>query len=396
MRALGVAGRVLTAAGASVVLIGGSMASAGAASSPPPWQVVSTTGAAEGVWSTQFAVSGPHNAWSTWAACGPCNPNPTNFFLVEHSTGTTWSQVTLTKSQLAIAQNSVALGTSSSQNVWFFDPKAKPTSKTIKALHLVGKTWQSVSLPSWVTHSNLSGTYQVQAEIFGPHSAWVFSEGQDAFTNADHYAARLTSHGWVKSQLPAIPGQVSVVSATDMWVLGYTVPTKRKPTARTVLMHWNGKHWHMLSPPKLHVPAHATEFLDGPAGVGQRDAWLTVEIERGSAGATTLYLLHWNGKHWSRVDVPSHISGVGYMVQDGHGGLWMTANGPKPSFTWYLLHLNAGKWTKDSVPSPTGTTVGDLIGLNWVPGTKSVWTYGNMFGPGTDGPIYGAILKHAG
>jgi hypothetical protein len=395
MHALGLAGRVLLAAGASVVLIGGSIAPAGAVSSPP-WQVAFTTGAAEGVWSTQFAVSGAHDAWSTWAACGPCGSTPTNQFLVEHSTGTTWHQVTLPKPQLAIAEASVALGASSSQNAWFFDARAKPSSKTSRALHLVGKTWHSVSVPGWVTHANLSGSYDVQAEVFGPHSEWVFSLGQDAFLSADHYAARLTRRGWIKTQLPAIPGEVSVVSASDMWVLGSTLPTKRKPTGGMVLMHWNGKRWRTLAVPKLHPPAKATEFQRDPAGLGPRDVWLQVDIEQGSAGARTLYLQHWNGKHWSRVDVPFHTSGVDYMVQDGHGGLWLVTNGPKPSFTWYFLHLNAGKWTRDAVPAAAGTTVGDLTGLNWIPGTKSAWAFGNMFGPGTDGPIYGAILKHAG
>jgi hypothetical protein len=251
-------------------------------------------------------------------------------------------------------------------------------------------------VPSWVIHSNLSGTYAVQAQVFGPHSAWVFSLGQDAFTNADHYAARLTSHGWIKTELPAIPNEVSVVSARDMWVLGSTVPTKRKPTGRTVLMHWNGKHWRTLKLPKLHPPSHAVEFQGDPAGLGPRDVWLEVQIEQGLAGARTLNLEHWNGRRWNKVDVPFHTSDVDYMVQDGHGGLWLVTNGPKPAFTWYLLHLNAGKWARDTVPSPAGTTVGDLTGLNWIPGSKSVWAYGNMFGPGTDGPIYGSILKHAG
>jgi hypothetical protein len=83
------------------------------------------------------------------------------------------------------------------------------------------------------------------------------------------------------------------------------------------------------------------------------------------------------------------------MTQDGHGGLWLAANGPKPGYPWYLYHLN-GKCTRYSVPAVKGTTVGDLISLSWVPGTRSVWATGNMFQPGTSGGIIGAILKHAG
>ena len=184
--------------------------------------------------------------------------------------------------------------------------------------------------------------------------------------------------------------QVSVLSEHDIWVLGYTIAAKSKP----ILMHWNGKHWRTVAMPKVRVPANATESPADPVALGPADVWVQQFIERGLQGAATLYLLHWNGRSWHRVAIPSNMSSVAYMTQDGHGGIWLAANGLKPQYRWYLYHLN-GKWTRESVPATKGTTVLDLIGLSWIPGTRSVWATGNMAQPGTNGGIFGAILKHA-
>jgi hypothetical protein len=161
------------------------------------------------------------------------------------------------------------------------------------------------------------------------------------------------------------------------------------------MMHWNGKRWSTVTVPTVHVPKNATEDVLNPVALGPADVWIQRDIERGLAGAATLYLLHWNGRHWARVSTPKNVSAVDYMTQDGHGGMWLAVNGPEPKYTWYIEHLNR-KWTRFSIPAAKGTTVGDLINLSWIPGTRSVWATGNMFQPGTNGGIIGAIIKHAG
>jgi hypothetical protein len=388
-----VARRVVVLAGAAALAMAAVIVPASGATSPG-WRVVKTFGPAEGVWSDSFAVSGANDAWSTWIACKPCTgSNQVTHYYLEHSAGTTWKQVRVPVSLAQSAEASVGIGASSFRNMWLFDAPAGKSAQT-KVLRWNGRKWHVQSIPAWAVHFNLSGTYDIVPAVFGPTSVWVFSMGVDAFSNPDHYAARYNGHTWTKTQLPGVPSQVSILSRDDIWAVGNTVATKTKPSA-TILMHWNGKHWHTLAVPEAHVPAHASEYVADPVALGPADVWIKRDILRGTAGAATLYLLHWNGSSWRRVAIPAQISGVDYMTQDGHGGLWLAANGPKPAYRWHIYHLN-GRWTRDSVPAAKGTTVGDLIGLNWIPGTRSVWAAGNMFLPGTNGGILGAILKHGG
>jgi hypothetical protein len=385
--------RALVLCGAATVAVSMAVVPASAAKSPA-WRVVKTFGPAEGVWSDNFAVSGANDAWSTWIACNPCGgSNPVTKFYVEHSAGTTWNQVPVPASLATAAESSVAIGASSYQNIWLFQPAPSSRSKRAHVLRWNG-TWRRQAIPAWVIHSNLSGTFDVAPAVFGPKSVWVFSMGVDAFTNPDHYVARYNGHAWSKMQLPAVPNQVSILSKNDIWALGTTVATKAKPSA-TIMMHWNGKRWRTVAVRTAHVPKNATENVLNPVALGPRDVWIQRDITRGTAGATTLYLMHWNGRHWARVSIPAAVTGVDYMTQDGHGGLWLAVSGPKPDYPWYIYHLNR-KWTRYIIPKVSGTTVGDLISLSWIPGTRSVWATGNMFQPGATGGIIGAILKHVG
>lgn len=388
-----IARRALAMTGAGALTLAGVIVSASAASAPA-WRVVKTFPAAEGVWSENLSVSGAQNAWSTWIACKSCGgSNPVNYFFVEHSAGSGWRRIGVPAPLVASAEASVALGTSSFKDTWLIDPPASPTAATTRVLRWNGSKWLVRAIPAWAVHLNLSGTYEVVPEIFGPRSVWIFSMGVDAFTKPDHYVARFNGRVWTKLQMPAIPVQVSALSPDDIWVLGATAASPQKASTQ-VLMHWNGRRWRTVALPRVRVPANSTEYVNDPVALGPNDVWIQRQILRGQAGAVTMYLQHWNGRFWRRVAKPQQISIVDNMTQDGHGGLWLAVNGPKPAYRWYIYHLNGGTWTRDSVPAASGTNVLDLIDLRWVPGTRSVFAAGNMLQPGSTGGIIGAILRH--
>jgi hypothetical protein len=107
------------------------------------------------------------------------------------------------------------------------------------ALRWNGRDWYKQAIPKWVVFGNLSGSVSAQAAAFSATNLWVFSEGQDKFTNPDHYAARYDGRSWSKVTLPVLPGQVSVVSPTDIWVLG----RKLSNLNASMLAHWNAYQW---------------------------------------------------------------------------------------------------------------------------------------------------------
>jgi len=336
--------RVAFLAAAVGLAIGTAVPASGAAT--PGWRVVKIFGPAEGVWADNFVATGAGDAWSTWDAV--------SHSLVERWTGRAWRQVPVPPNLAGDAASSVAIGASSASNAWLFDP-----GKVLR--------WNG--------------------------SVWVFSAGVDSMTKPDHFAAHYNGHVWVKVQLPGVISQVSALSPTDIWALGVTTATALGSNPAYILMHWNGKTWATVRIPKVSPPAGAVEFPVDLAATGPADAWLQRDIEQGSAGARTLYLLHWNGRSWTRVNLGFPTSFVDYMTQDGHGGVWMVANGPARAFRFLTYHLNAGHWTRYTAPVATGLSLLDLTGISWIPGTRSVWLTGNMTGPPNGNGIFGAILK---
>jgi hypothetical protein len=373
---------------AATAAIGLTLSSAfpAAAASPQTtsgWSVSQTFGPADGVWGDTFAADSPSDAWTTWVACGPCSGNPTELSYLDHWNGSAWSPVTVPAGLAKYAQNPLSIGASSASNAWLFDPH--------DVLRWNGTTWSLRSIPDWVVHSNLSGETDIQTAVFSPDSVWVFSLGTDSITSPAHYAAEYNGKTWSKVTLPGVPDEVSVVTADDIWVLGVTPSSVTSNNPDYILMHWNGTSWSSTALPTVTPPKNTIEDPGGLAGTGASDAWVPWSVTRGTAGAVTTYLLHWDGTSWARVKLGLPISEVSDLTQDGHGGLWLDDNGPAPDYTWYLDHLSGGKWTRDTVPVASGDSLLELSGVTSVPGSSSVWAQGDM----TSGSnIYGAILRY--
>ena len=99
--------------------------------------------------------------------------------------------------------------------------------------------------------------------------------------------------------------------------------------------------------------------------------------------AATPFLVHWDGKAWQRVEIPSSVHGVLSSVEtDGSGGFWAASFTLEPSglgIDEKMIHFSAGKWTALPVPAIRGATdyAGDVLPapqyLTNVPGTTSMW-----------------------
>jgi hypothetical protein len=375
----------LAAAGALAL---GTALPAGAATAPgsrpdaAAWSVATTIGPAVGDWSEEFSASGADDAWSAWNACATssCSGTGGTISSVEHWNGSAWAQVPVPASLAKYAASPVAVSSSSASNAWLFNPD--------NTLRWNGSAWSLHSQPKWVVHFNLSGDIDVAASVFSPTSAWVFSLGIDSTTSPDHYAATWNGKSWSKVTLPGVPDEVSALAPNDIWALGETLATATKNKPTYILMHWNGKSWTTTTLPKVTVPKGAQEYPGSLTADSASEVWLTWNIEQGTAGAQTRYLLKLDQSTWSKVTIKYPTSSVDYTAQDGDGGLWMVANGPAPSYTWYFYHLNGTSWSENSVPAASGMSFQQLVGLTWVPGTQSLWAPADML-DGND--IYGAI-----
>lgn len=365
--------KVLAVAAAGAITAAAALPANGAGA--PGWRVVTTVGSSEGTWNSMITADSAKDAWSVWDAQGAT--------ILEHWAGSTWQAVKVPASVKPYVQNAAAIGASAATNVWLFD------GPNTKIAQLSNGTWVQRSVPSWVEHINLSGDWDIVPEVFSTKNVWVFSLGQDRFTNPDHYVARYNGSTWSKFNIPIIPNQASVVSPTDIWVEGLPV---NLASGKYLLSHWNGKSWTTVTVPTVTVPKGSAEFVTDLVATSPSNVWAVRGIENISTGAATFTLLHFNGK-WSTVKLGYPTSWVNYVAQDGHGGIWLIANGPAPAYAWYAEDLNAGHWSRYSVPSVKGTAWSNVLGLYWIPGTQSMWAT-EQAGLPNNGGVYGAILKY--
>jgi hypothetical protein len=184
------------------------------------------------------------------------------------------------------------------------------------------------------------------------------------------FAAHYQNGRWIKSYLPGVPFEAAALSSNDIWVVGQTLNSK----GSLIVMRWNGHRWQTSAFPKQRLAGDPV----GLTATSPHDLWVTWAP---SKSRTRGYLLHWSGKGWARVNFPS--SGAGSLVAtDGHGGLWVAGYGPAPRHSWLFLHWSAGRWTTWKVPLEAGEQPGNVSELALMPGTRSLWAIGHIFGPG--------------
>ncbi len=380
-------------AAAAVATFAGSatqVASAATTVSAPGWRVITAVGPRHGAtYPSSLVATGPKDAWSTWSDCSPCGgPNAATAHWIEHWAGRRWYKAGVPSQFARYVNFQVGLGASSGRDVWLFD--GPPVSG--KALHWNGSRWALVKIPTWVVRGNLSGTVSLGIADFGTAGLWVFSLGQQSFTPVVSSAARYYRGHWSKVTLPGIPVSVSAVSPTDIWAQFSPSSLPKQP--RDFLARWDGSRWHKLAIPAVKPPPNAVEYVAGLMATGSRNVWTMRDIEVGSQGAHTLYLLHWNGSAWQRVALGKPTSIVDNIVRDGHGGLWLTSNGPAPAYHWYFDHYSGGKWFRTAVPVTTGFSSNQVLMMSWIPGTRSEWSAGNLYPTGDSQDVLGGIWKY--
>jgi hypothetical protein len=386
------------AATAACIMAGAALqaGAASAATSPAAagsgWRVPITVGPLHGVTSvSNLVATGSNDAWSIWDICSPCGGQSQTAFRVERWNGSAWRIVPVPSRLAKYAINSAGLGASSASDAWLFNAGAIAG----KALHWNGSSWAVRAIPTWVVKGNLSGTTSLGVADFGRAGMWVISEGQQSFQRMKYFAAFYHRGRWNKIGVPGIPGDVAAVSPADVWALA--TPANLPSHTRQFLMHWNGRGWSSLWIPKpTTIPPNSVEFVRDLVSAGPRDVWLQRDIETGSQGARTLYLLHWDGKSWRRVPLGQPTSGVDEITRDGHGGLWLVSNGPGPAFSWFFDHFSGGRWTRRLAPSTAQTTVQEVTRLAWVPGTSSEWAAGGLLPANSSVDVLGGIWGRRG
>jgi hypothetical protein len=291
--------------------------------------------------------------------------------LVKHWNGRDWAQVPAAQLQ-GLSPDLVTA--SSATDAWLFqsDPPA--------SLHWNGSSWTKVAVPSWVFASSGLGGQYIDAADVARGNVWVFDQTDYSAARKSAYAARYHDGRWTRSYLPDMPIEVDALSASDIWADG----TPASGSGPAALMHWTGRRWTAIAIPKAGSAG-------GIAATGPKSVWLAWYPARSGAAE---YLLHWNGTTWSRVSLPAGDTTLS-LAGDGGTGLWVTGVGPGRAQKQLFLHWSAGRWTRTVVPSRADAKLGQVDELALVPGTRSLWAIGHLYGTGAADPYNrGAIWRY--
>jgi hypothetical protein len=326
-------------AGVSAVALALGMAMSAQAATTGWRQVLSRHYGPAGDYSAYGAVVAPstNSAWALGAADVSGGNGNSEASVAEHWNGKRWGGVGL---PAGVKGGIDAASAVSATDIWAV------TFVNGYVLHWNGARWSVAK--HLAGFGELTGVTALSAT-----NVWVFGgPGSDPGLGTWHFNGKT----WQlqKGNAPGLEN-ASALSATSIWAIG----SSSAPYDR--IQHYNGKNWQTVSAKALS----GLQFVSIQAFSG-KNMWITAVTQ---GGVSPAWLVHFNGKQWSRFKLPWNVQ-PSRIASDGHGGLWLTALAIGGASS-YLVHRSAsGAWSR------TGVTAG-ISGLALIPGTSSLWAVGD-------------------
>lgn len=331
--------------------------SAAGAAGPPGWRV---TQVLPDVTVGGLTALGAGDAWLAGDGCAnsACNYGS---LIVRHWDGKAWRVVTPPKAFInsPIDQGTGPVVATSASNAWVFALRGAESIDYTQALHWTGRGWAApVRLDSFIE----------AAVAPSPASVWAF--GAVETQSWPGYVAHFNGKTWTRGSFPITATAAGALSATDIWAGG----TSGGPNGAAI-EHWNGHAWRSTPLPSLGLGSGALKIVGilGIAAVTAGDVWADASVVGGKNAPETI-ILHWNGKAWARVPFPFPLSADSAVAADGHGGIWLAADGGSNGTIWFC-HYSGGRWSRTLVPSNDGAQP-LVFNLSSIPGTRSLWAAG--------------------
>lgn len=241
--------------------------------------------------------------------------------LVEHFDGTNWSAVPTPTPARGYGLLSGIAG-ASANDVWAVGSEFGATDEvagSTLAEHWNGEKWQAVDTPNVGTQ----GSALSSVAVVSPSDAWAVGSH---YTPNGNGKDNLIEHGngtsWAVVPSPDVAIQdslngVAAISADDVWAVGnYFVNTPTGSEALTLILHFDGHSWSVVSSPS----PGSDDNLFAVTAVSASDVWAV-----GGGVAASGLVEHWNGARWSVAREPSRTgnSNFLYAVTSGPGtGVW--------------------------------------------------------------------------
>jgi hypothetical protein len=328
------------------------------------WRIVAKFPAGSAI--NSLAASGADDAWAAESCRAPCaSPHGA---LLRHWNGRTWQVAppTPAAAQTGLATPGLAM-TPGSPVAWgVYDEYDNQGRSSV--IHWTGKGWAPQQL--------LAVNSSILALVApAPDDVWAFGFKFPQFQAP--YILRYNGKTWSTAPSPGFTVFDAVArSASDIWALSNT-----GKHGSFAVSHWTGSRWVSQPAPGIPAGTNAGASIGNGDFVasGPTDLWgcCYVSFAR-DIKASTNWLLRWNGKAWATVKIPVPLDSVGPLGGDGQGGVWF-AGSPGQNLHEYLYHVSAlGHWLQRPIPAPPGTSEGSITGFAPIPGTASMYAYGQV------------------
>jgi hypothetical protein len=345
---------------------------AGAAVTSRSWKVVPTPNVA----TINNALNGvstisPNNAWAVGESWN--NNTNTSQTLTEQWNGTRW-RIVPSPNPSSTGNRLNAVIALSATNVWAVGTYNGNTGGNTLVEHWNGSKWAVVASPNPTTN-------QILTAVAASSRNDIWAVGADANgTLIEHWNGttwRVVPSPSPTGSLVTLEG-VTVVSATDAWAVGVYFVSLEPPHNLTLILHWNGKKWAVVPSPS---PTSSFNVLFSVGAVSASDVWAVGNRSSSSDPNTHRTMIqHWNGTKWSVVSSPNQgtdSNALGSVTIISAKDIWAVGDYYNGSFPYLTLteHWNGTNWAVVASPN-VGTDENTLLSVTGVPETQNVWAVG--------------------
>ena len=230
---------------------------------------------------------------------------------------------------------------------------------------LYGVTYISPSYSNttafWAVGQGGGSTLTVRSTNLGQTWAAVSSANPTSYTSA-----------FLKS--------VSGVDLDDVWAVGYYLPSTSGALKQTLIEHWNGSSWSVVSSPNV---SNKDNRLHSVSANASDDIWAVGTLHDPSTGAYSTLTQHWNGTSWSIVSSPNpgtqnnSFYGVTTLSNGDAWAVGTRDDGSSPSYSLLAFwNSSSQSWSALSNPPSPGSEQNVLWGIAPVSSTY-LWAVGS-------------------
>lgn len=325
-----------------------------------------------------------------WTVGSYANTSGPQHTLTEYWNGKAWKVIKSPNPSSTINAQLFGVAALSKNNAWAVGTY-NDKSNAIHALieHWNGSSWSIVSGPT----PNGSADQLYSVTVISASNAWAVGYYSDSHlvqhTLIEHWNGRQWSivsspepKGATENQLHS----VTAASAINVWAVG---ASSGKHNSSTLIEHWNGSSWSVVSSPNTQSPGN---ILEGVTALSSYNIWAVGTSYVQSGSPTRTLIEHWNGSRWSIVSSPNIGSVPGddllSIAAISDSNIWAVGRWDAGSRNYRTLieHWNGRQWSLAS--GPTGKSNSDeLLAITRVPASKTIWAVGFHFSNNLSEPL---------